>query len=289
MGKNPKPIFVRKAVAEGQGRIVKFAGFICAITDKNSKKRGVCFKADTQDQNSGLVTVDAWLSDNGPKWGEILTKEKVGCFAVAIATETQSMKDGKVYVNYTLDSIDIAPSKKGNGQKTGYPQNTNQGYGGYQQNAPQQGGYGGYNPQASAPQQNGGYQNGYQSQAPSQGGYAGYQPQPQQNGYGGYKPQQNAPQQGGYQQNTPAPQRQQNAPAQQGGSNGYNPQASAPQQNAPQQGNNGYGGYQPPQNAPQGQQGGYGGYQPPQNAPQQGSGNNGYGGYGGYGGYNPQG
>ncbi len=235
MGKNPKPIFQRKAVLEGRGRNVKFAGYICAITDKNPKKRGVCFKADTQDQNSGLVTVDAWLSENGPKWGEILTKDKVGCFAVAIATETQSMKDGKVYVNYTLDSIDIAPSKKGNGQKNDYPQNTNQGYGGYQQNAPQQGGYGGY--------QQGGYQNGYQSQAPAQQGNA-----PQGNSYGGYKPQapQNS-QQGGY-QNGYQPQ----APAQ-GGYTGYQPQNNAPAQQNPQQGsgNNGYGGY-----------GGYGGYKP---------------------------
>lgn len=298
--KNPKDVYVRKSVAAGTGKLVKFAGFICAISEKDPKKVRVYFKSDTQSKDSPLIPVDAWYNEaRNPDWGNML-RDKKGRFAVCIATETQtfSQKDGKTYINYMLDSIDCAPPRKEEGN------NGNSYNGGYNSNYGNNGGYNNY----GGNNYGGNYGNNGQYTGQPAGNYSGQYntghpaPAAQQNGYngntGGYQGYNNAPAQPAYNQNQPAPAPQrtpartpapqgQNAPApsqpqQQYGNNAA--YGAPPQQNggnynnASAQGNGSYGAPQPEppqQNGYGDDNGGYGGGY---------GGNGGFGGYEGYGG-----
>ncbi len=105
--KNPRSIFIRDSIKEGEAELVKFAGFIVHVDTSNDKRTRVCFKEDTSDRDSKLISVDAWHRDKGPDWRKLLENVK-GRFAVVIATKTVNGE----YDNYSLESIDMAPVPK---------------------------------------------------------------------------------------------------------------------------------------------------------------------------------
>jgi len=304
--KNPNPLFIRKGVSDGTAILVKIAGFICAVKIY-ADKVAVYFKSDTQDPKSPLIVVYFWFNEQRkPDWEKMLADKK-GRYAVCIATQstTISKKDGKQYVNFMGDTIDIAPLPKNkNGEQNGNS------YGGYNSNYGNNGGNyynnggngynGGYNSNYG---NNGGnnYGNGQYTGQPA-GNYSGQYntghpaPAAQQNGYngntGGYQGYNNAPAQPAYNQNQPAP-APQRTPARTPAPQGQN--APAPSQPQQQYGNNAAYGAPPQQNggnynnaSAQGN-GSYGAPQP--EPPQQSYGNDnggyggGYGGNGGFGGY----
>ena len=104
---NPRTIFIHDKVKEGEAELVKFVGFIVHVDDSNDKRTRICFKADTSDRESGLVSVDAWHRDKGPDWKKVLENAK-GRWAVVIATKTVNGQ----YDNYSLESLDMAPKPK---------------------------------------------------------------------------------------------------------------------------------------------------------------------------------
>lgn len=109
--KNPRSVYVRNTVKEGTEELVKFVGFITHVDTKATDRTRICFKSDTQDKDSPLVSVDAWHSENGPDWRDILGNAK-GRWCVVLATKSINNKNGVEYTNYHLDSIDMAPVPK---------------------------------------------------------------------------------------------------------------------------------------------------------------------------------
>lgn len=104
--KNPQTIYIPK-----DKELVKFSGFIVHVDTANEKFNRLCFKEDTKDKESALVSVNAWKSENGPDL-KALTNDAKGRFATVIASKSVSNKDGKEYTNYTVQSIDFAPTAK---------------------------------------------------------------------------------------------------------------------------------------------------------------------------------
>lgn len=109
--KNPRNIYVPNTVKEGKAELVKFSGFIVHVDTSDQRKVRLCFKSETSDKDSRLVGVDAWLSEDGTDWHKVLDNSK-GRFAFAIARKTITVKGDKEFVNYSLDSVDLAPPYK---------------------------------------------------------------------------------------------------------------------------------------------------------------------------------
>lgn len=106
--KNPQNIFIPK----NGSQLVKFAGFIVYVDKANPSFNRLCFKTDTRDKDSDLVSVTAFAGDahtNRPDY-KSLTDNAQGRFAVVIASKSTVTKDdGRTFDNYILQSIDFAP------------------------------------------------------------------------------------------------------------------------------------------------------------------------------------
>lgn len=104
--KNPINVYVSDKVKNGDAELVKFTGFIAHVDTSNENRIRLCFRADTSDKDSGLVSVTAWKNSDGkgPDWEKILSDAK-GRWAVVTAVHTSS----NGYDNYTLNTIDMAP------------------------------------------------------------------------------------------------------------------------------------------------------------------------------------
>lgn len=108
--KNPNKVYVPE-----KGELVKFAGYIAHVDTSNEKFNRVCFKEDTRNNDSGLVSVTAWKpgpEDKRPDF-KSLTNDAKGRYAVVLAQkQVNPGNDGKEYNNYNMLTIDFAPKTK---------------------------------------------------------------------------------------------------------------------------------------------------------------------------------
>lgn len=106
--KNPQDIYVPNSDS-----LVAFAGFIAYVDTKNEKFNRVCFKADTRDRNSELISVTAFKGEGNRPDFKALTEHAKGRYAVVIAAkrETPSKDGSAVYQNYILENLFLFPEQ----------------------------------------------------------------------------------------------------------------------------------------------------------------------------------